>query len=296
MGLLPLLQLAEQHEVVALVRPGRPRTRLRHWLAPLVRRLRQRTVDPVAQFARARGIPSLMARSGSDPLLVARLTALRPDVLCISTFSWLLAPALFRLPAYGTINLHPSLLPRHRGAAPLFWVYYHDDRQTGVTVHVVNERADAGAILLQEAFRLPRGYNIVQLHSETAQRGAKLLLQAVEAIATGRSTRTPQDEKHATPAPRVRRGQKMVDFTTWDVERVWHFLAGLYPQFIEPLADRQGRAVVYRQVVGYEVGQHRYAPGELDSTPYGWKLYCLKGFVKLAHTPCEPRTTGCFTS
>src|SRR5262249_53565198 len=160
----------------------------------------RRIPDPIAQFTRRQCMRSLTARSGRDPALISQLAALRPDLICIATFPWLLAPAVLALPKYGTINLHSSLLPRHRGPTPLFWVYYHDDRQTGVTVHDVNERADAGDILAQEAFPLPRGLSILQLHSEKARRGAVVLQQVVEAIETGRVKRFPQDETLATRA------------------------------------------------------------------------------------------------
>lgn len=293
MALLPLLQLAQRHEIVAVVRPDRPWVHGRLRWAAAVRRLLRPRPDPLAHFIGRHRIPSLWLRPGRVPDLVAQLTRLRPDLGCIATFPWLLAPAIFTLPAYGTINLHPSLLPRHRGPTPLFWVYYRDDRQTGVTVHEVTERADAGAILAQEAFPLPRGCNVRQLHHTKAARGAALLLQAVSAIETGGVRRLPQEEPLATPAPRVPRGRSMVDFATWDVERVWHFLTGLYPQFCEPLRDQRGRAVRYRHVVGYVTQEHPQRPGSIVSTPYGWDVYCQGGVVQLAHTkPRDERLCG----
>ena len=282
LGFLPLRHLAERHEIVAVVRPLSHGSRVRRGLASLLHRMRGRTPDLIEQFTRARHIRSLSARSGHDPLLVSQLAALRPDLMCVATFPWLLAPTLFTLPPCGTLNLHPSLLPRHRGPAPLFWVYYHNDRQTGVTVHCVNERADAGDMLCQEAFPLPRGYNIRDLHTATAQWGARLLLYAVEAVRLGNTVPAPQDAAGATLAPRVRRGCSMVNFAAWDAERVWHFLAGLYPQFLEPLADDTGAPIHYRQVLGYAMFDHTRRPGSLERTDSGWHLYCLGGAVRLA--------------
>ena len=282
LGFLPLRYLAERYEIVAVVRPVSPGSRLRRGLASLLRRARGRAPDLIEQFTRARHIRSLPARSGRDPLLISQLAALQPDLMCVATFPWLLAPALFTLPPCGTLNLHPSLLPRHRGPAPLFWVYYHNDRQTGVTVHCVNARADAGDILCQEAFPLPRGFHIRDLHTTGAQCGARLLLQAVEAVRLGKAVPVPQAAALATPAPRVRRGGSMVNFAAWDVERVWHFLAGLYPQFLEPLVDDAGAPVHYRQVLGYAALDHARRLGSLEWTGDGWHLYCLGGVVHLA--------------
>ena len=192
LGFLPLRHLVEHHEIVAVVRPVSPGSRLRRGLALLLHRGRGCTPDPIEQFTRARHIRSLPARSGRDPLLMAQLAALQPDLMCVATFPWLLAPPLLTLPPCGTLNLHPSLLPRHRGPAPLFWVYYHNDRQTGVTVHCVNERADAGDMLCQEAFPLPRGYNIRDLHTTGAQCGARLLCRLLKPSGWGKPCQYPR--------------------------------------------------------------------------------------------------------
>ena len=106
--------------------------------------------------------------------------------------------------------MHPSLLPRHRGPLPLFWTYHADDRVTGVTIHHVNQSFDAGDVILQDSFPLPRGYPAAKLNEDVAHRGASLLRSAVEALAGGRAARVAQDERAATYAPRVRPGTSMV--------------------------------------------------------------------------------------
>ena len=93
-----------------------------------------------------------------------------------------------------------------------------------------------------------------KLNEDVARCGASLLRSAVEALAGGRAPRVAQDERAATYAPRVRPGTPMVRFDEWDVERVWHFLAGLSPRFREPLIDRAGHPASYQAVIGFERG------------------------------------------
>jgi methionyl-tRNA formyltransferase len=180
----------------------------------------------------------------------------------------------------GAVNLHPSLLPRHRGPLPLFWTYHANDPVAGATVHYASEKFDAGDIIVQQNVPLPRGYPVDKLDADVAHCGAILLRSAVELLARGRAPRTPQDEATATYAPRVQAGIPMVDFADWDVERVWHFLAGLCPRHCEPLIDRDGRPIAYRLVAGFERGATR-APGRIEAVDDGWKLDCQGGTVLL---------------
>jgi methionyl-tRNA formyltransferase len=281
MGYLPLRAVADRHEIVAVVRPAYGGRRIKKWARSLAEMAGLRPKDPIARWVHDRGVRALGARSGNDPDVVSQVRALRPDLICIATFPLLLRPELFTIPRFGAINLHSSLLPRHRGPTPLFWVYHDDDRQTGVTLHLVNERADAGEILFQDSYDLPRGYSVDLLHRKSAERGALLLSRTVDALESGDRLGIPQNESLATHAPRVKPGTRMVDFEKWDVERVWHFLAGLCPRFHEPLTVRNGQPISYEKVLGYERTIHHLTPGRLERAPQGWMLFCRGGVVLL---------------
>src|SRR6185436_18205037 len=97
--------------------------------------------DPIDVFARQHKIERAWMESADDTAIVKRLRRARPDILCISSFRWLLSPAVLATASRGAINLHSSLLPRHRGAVPLFWIFHSDDSETGVTVHRLTDRA-----------------------------------------------------------------------------------------------------------------------------------------------------------
>lgn len=281
MGYLPLCAVAEHHDIVAIVRPAYRRPRVRQLVRSVAEKAGLRKPDVVARWARARGTQILQAWTGNDPEIAAQLKGLQPDLICIATFPMLLSPVLFAIPKFGALNLHPSLLPRHRGPAPLFWIYYHDDRRTGVTVHRVNEKADAGDILSQDSFDLARGFNVDLLHRVKAERGALLLARAVGAVESENPRGLAQNESLATPAPRIKPGTRMVNFEMWDVERVWHFLAGLCPKFREPLTDQGGMQVCYEKVMGYERSVHHLPPGHLERTTEGWRLFCSGGLILL---------------
>jgi hypothetical protein len=127
---------------------------------------------------------------------------------------------------------------------------------------------------------LPRGFPVEQLNILNADRGSVALLQALEAVSAGQPG-IPQDDQPSTPAPLVAPGTSMVD-PSWDVERVWHFLAGLFPRFIEPLCDSDGTVVNYGSPISYERIDHDHTAGTVRRDSLGWRLYCAGGVVTLA--------------
>lgn len=279
--------IAADHEIVGVVRAATgpkafpPVSRPRGLLGAAVRALGLRGAGSLASVARACEVPMWDAEAGDDPKIAALVRGVRPDVICIAGYPWLLRGDIAASPPALTLNVHAALLPRHRGALPLFWIYHADDRETGVTVHAVTERADAGDVLGQESYPLPRGYPVEELNRLNADHGAQLLRRVLADVAGGRITMMPQDEANATLAPRVAAGSAMVDFTTWEVERVWHFLAGLFPRFIEPLTTPDGAPMRYGGVLAYERSNTTHRPGTVTESSQGYDLHCLGGTVRL---------------
>lgn len=282
-----LSAIVAEHELVGVVRAVRgtgavsPRQTPHRLLGATARALGLRQAGSLAEIARSRRAPMWDALSGDDPIIAAHVREARPDVICIVGYPWLLRGDILANPPALILNVHSALLPRHRGPLPLFWIYYHDDRQTGVTAHTVTERADAGDILGQESFPLPRGFPVERLNRLNADRGALLLRRVLADVARGRLSPKSQDEKRATLAPRVRSGSRMVDFTRWEAERVWHFCAGLFPRFIEPLTIEDGTPLRYGGVLGYETYDTPHQPGTVTAATHGYDLHCLGGTVRL---------------
>jgi methionyl-tRNA formyltransferase len=279
-----LRALADVHEIVAVVRP-RTKSRLadlRRRAGGLARRAGLRPSDPVMDFVREARCREWWMAPGASDGLARRVRALNVDLLCVAHFPWRLAPALIESARLGGINVHPALLPRHRGLLPLFWIYHSDDRQSGVTVHHLSDRLDEGAIIRQEAFDLPRGFPADELNARNARVAAGLAVESVAALAQGEAAARPQDPALATRAPAVVPGTPMVRFAEWDVERVWHFLAGTHPHFIEPLTDERGHPAGYDGVEGFVREEPSLAIGSAQRMEDGrLALSCRGGRVLL---------------
>ncbi len=206
-------------------------------------------------------------------MAVARdLKAIRPDLICIATFPFILNAEVLQI-ADG-INVHTSLLPCHRGPDPLFWTYLCDDRSAGVTVHWLNDRADAGPILLQRAIPLARGRPIVELYFELATIGAQLIAESIQMMSGGRAPRLLQDEAQATVEPSRTTGKWRVEIERWPAERVWHVIRGLTVgrgSFLGDIPHGTARA--------YANEQHDRRPGSIEPIANGLRIFCVDGYV-----------------
>ncbi len=274
--LRPIERMAVEHEVVLFVRPG-PSPRLVRRLAEVLR-LRQPT--PLDVFTRRARIPTAWMPGPHDERIAGRLEKAAPDVILISSFRWLLPSQVLATAGRGAFNLHSSLLPRHRGPVPLFWIFRENDRETGVTVHRVSERADAGEIIVSDRWSLERGSTADQLNETNGIRGADLLSRMMRDLERGQLRSFPQDESLATKAPAVPRSGHHVLFDEWPAERVWHFLHAVYPYYVEELADGDGKPVRYSAVVGWQAGAVG-RPGIVTRQGDGLILHCVDGVVRL---------------
>lgn len=159
-------------------------------------------VDPnTVHLAWKHKIPVLEVTRLTDLNTVLALAAYQPDVICVACFNQWTPPALLELPAYGCLNLHPSRLPAYRGPTPLFWVFRNGERETGVTVHLMDEDMDAGDILLQERIDIPEGIRGPVLEEQCASLGADLMVEAVYSLAAGTASPTKQSEKDSSYYP-----------------------------------------------------------------------------------------------
>jgi methionyl-tRNA formyltransferase len=277
-----LRAVAAHHEVAAVVRPtdrSRPPWRrvTKRWAAAIGLVPGDR-LSEMAAHARAE---EWVAAPGDDAAWADRVRAAGADVICAAGFPRRVPAAALRAASHGGVNLHTSLLPRHRGPLPLFWVYHADDRDTGVTAHVMTDEFDAGDILGQRAFPLPRGMPVDALNARNADECARLIVDVMASLASGTFRGSPQDPARATRAQWVRPGDRMVDFAAWDVERVWHFLSGLVPRFVEPVCDETGRLVPYTQVLGFETRSPDWPAGVVRRDGARLALACRGGIVVL---------------
>lgn len=195
-----LSALLQHHQVVAVVtQPDRPAGR--------GRRLRP---SPVKELAQAHGVPVLQPAHLREPGWVERLRAFRPDVGVVVAFGQLLPPDVLAVPPQGSINVHASLLPRYRGAAPVAWAIIRGERETGVTTFLMDEGMDTGPILLQRAVSIGEEETAGELAARLAELGAELLLETLARLPS--LTPRPQDPAAATLAPRLRPADGVIDW------------------------------------------------------------------------------------
>ncbi len=167
---------------------------------------------PVGAFARLTGLPVHRPSDVSDPGFHEMLAALAPDIIVVVAFR-ILPETMFSIPAKGIFNLHASLLPRYRGAAPIQWAILNGESETGVTTFLLARRVDTGGILLQEKLEIGATETAGQLHDRLARLGADVVSRTVALLATGSPTPKPQDESRASHARKVRKEDMRIDWS-----------------------------------------------------------------------------------
>jgi UDP-4-amino-4-deoxy-L-arabinose formyltransferase/UDP-glucuronic acid dehydrogenase (UDP-4-keto-hexauronic acid decarboxylating) len=158
----------------------------------------------VADTARARGLPVLAPASPNTADVAAHLRSLRPDFFVSVMYRRLLAPELLAIPQRAAVNLHPSLLPRYRGRAPINWVLVHGETETGVTLHHMVAEADAGDIIAQERIAIDPEDTALTLYRKVEAVGPALLARLWPLLVEDRALRWPQDHARATVYARRR--------------------------------------------------------------------------------------------
>lgn len=174
--------------------------------------------SPVKRRALEADLPVLQPAGLRDPAAVAQLAAYRPDLVAVVAYGLILPPALLELPPLGCVNVHTSLLPRHRGASPIHGAILAGDEVTGVTTMLMDEGLDTGPILLQEREPVRPRDTTVTLGARLAERGAALLVRTVERLAAASIDPAPQDDAEATLTGLIRKQDGLIDWRRPAVE------------------------------------------------------------------------------
>lgn len=197
---------SESHQVLACVtQPDKPVGRHQELLPPAVKKLALAHHVPIFQPAKIR-----------DPIAIEPLRFLRPDVIVVIAYGQILPRQILEIPSVACLNLHASLLPRHRGAAPIHAAIECGDPETGMTVMYMSEGLDTGDVLLEKRLRIGRRETTGQLHDRLAELAPGALLEALELLKRGAAPRVPQEESVATYAAKLSRENGRID---WGVSR-----------------------------------------------------------------------------
>lgn len=244
---------------------------------------------PVKAKALDLGIPVIEVEDLRHPDFAKELEALNADLFVVVAFR-ILPPEILALPTIGSINLHASLLPKFRGAAPIHWAIINGEDETGCTVFFLDEQVDTGNILLQEKVRIGENETTGELYGRLRDMGSELVLQALDTIASGDYALKEQDDALATPAPKLFRDDCHIDFDRPAAE-VHNKIRGLSP-FPTAWADWEGKKFnMYRCRKGPERSLH---PGELKAEENRLLAGCANGTVELLEVqlPGSKRMSG----
>ena len=265
--------IAAGHTVCGVfTQPDKPRNRGMKLQAP-----------PVKVCALAHSIPVYQPVKLRDGAALALIQELAPELIVVAAYGRILPDEILAAPPKGCINVHSSLLPNYRGAAPIHWAVLNGDRETGVTIMHMAHDLDAGDIIAQAATPIDPDETVVALHDRLAVLGAELLVNVVADIAAGTATRTPQEHGKATLAPML--DKELAEFRLTDTAaHIHNWVRGMNPWPMAWFVTAGGKKVKVTECrVAASNGE---APGTVLSTK-PLTVACADGAVQLLHVVPE---------
>ena len=201
-GTLEALVNAGHEVVLAVTQPDKPQGRKQILIAP-----------PVKQTAEKLGIPVYQPKRVREPEALALLRNYEPELIVVAAFGQILPKELLDMPQYGCINVHASLLPKYRGAAPIQWAILNGDAVTGVTIMRMDVGLDTGDMIAKAEVAITPQDTGGSLFDRLAETGAKLCVETIPSIVDGTAVYTPQDEQAATKVGQISKKDGLIDFT-----------------------------------------------------------------------------------
>jgi len=263
----------------------------------------------VVRWADSNSIPFIETEDVNSPATIEKIAAYQPDLIVVIAFGQKIGNELIKLPPKGAINVHASLLPKYRGAAPINWAIINGEKQTGISIITLAEIMDAGNILAQSKTDIGADETAGQLHDRLAKMAATLLLKTIDEIADGTAVYTEQDHSIATLAPKLKKSEGFLDFNE-PAELLHRKIRGFWPwpgasaMYVSKKTEKSLRVTIaMAEVVGAvrEPPSHATLPsGTLDENlnvicgqhalkiteikPTGSHLMHFKDFVNGRHT------------
>lgn len=243
--------------------------------------------SPVKAYAVSQGLKVLQPEKLKDEAFLEELRALRADLQIVVAFR-MLPEAVWQMPRLGTFNLHASLLPQYRGAAPINWAVINGDTETGITTFFLKHEIDTGEIIDQVRVPIADTDNVGVVYDRLMMLGGDLVLKTVDAILAGNVKTIPQEMLSSTeplrPAPKIFKDTCRIDWTK-GVKSVYDFIRGLspYPAAWTELCEPDSSPVTMKiYESSKEFVEHTFAPGTIltDKKTY-FKVASTDGFVHL---------------
>ena len=217
-GSLQALCESGKHEILAVVtQPDRPKGRGNKLLQ-----------TPVKEYAMAQGLTVYQPQKVKTPEFVELLHELQPELIVVAAFGQFLSKEILELPKYGCINVHASLLPKYRGAAPIQYAIIKGEKESGVTIMQMDIGMDTGAMLDKVVVPIAENTTMGELHDALREQGAALLLEVIDKIAAGTAVAEPQDDAQATYATLLDRSMEHIDWSK-TAQEVHNLIRGFNP-------------------------------------------------------------------
>ena len=217
-GSLQALCESGKHEILAVVtQPDRPKGRGNKLLQ-----------TPVKEYALEQGLTVYQPQKVKTPEFVELLHELQPELIVVAAFGQFLSKEILELPKYGCINVHASLLPKYRGAAPIQYAIIKGEKESGVTIMQMDIGMDTGAMLDKVVVPIEENTTMGELHDALREQGATLLLQVINKIAAGTAVAEPQDDAQATYATLLDRSMEHIDWSK-TAQEVHNLIRGFNP-------------------------------------------------------------------
>ena len=242
--------------------------------------------SPVKEYAVEHNLKLLQPANLKDPAFVEELRSLQADLQIVIAFR-MLPEVVWNMPPMGTFNLHASLLPKYRGAAPINWAVMNGDTETGVTTFFLKHEIDTGDIIQQRSIPIAKTDNVGVIHDRLMMLGADMVIETVDAILAGEVKPIPQDELcnqgiEATPAPKIFKDTCRVDWNA-PAEKVYNHIRGLSPY---PAAwteiEKDGEVFSFKIFETLEpIDDINLAPGELKHDKHRLVIGCADGAIEI---------------
>jgi len=273
---LQLLLRARKDVCLAVSQPDRERGR--------GRRIEQTPVKKVALDHGVR-LEQPMTPNSSEFLHILKDVA--PDIVVVVSYGHILKSSVLSVPPFGCVNLHPSLLPKYRGAAPIQWAIINGESDTGITTFFMNEDMDAGDIIEQITVPIGDEETTGDIKERLASRGAELLLSTVELIEAGKAQRSPQNDAEATYAPKIDPKICRIDWSV-DSKEIAQLIRGLSPH---PGAHScfRGKRIKFLRAIHVQEPSDGRDPGEMVISDGRLLVSAKNGFVWVKQMQLEGR-------
>lgn len=242
------------------------------------------TYTPVKEFALQHNIEVLQPVLLKDEAFIKRLKELQADLYVIVAFR-ILPREVYTIPPKGAFNLHGSLLPKYRGAAPIQWALINGDKETGLTTFFLQDKVDTGNIILKEKVEILDSDDFGTLHDKMSPVGADLVLRTVDMIEKGNVPVETQDGSSASPAPKITKETALIDWNKPAVE-IHNLIRGLSP-YPGAFFMHNGKVIkVYKSSIVYD---KKLTPGEIYQTKTEAVVGCGQDALSLIEVQIEGR-------